>query len=595
MDLTDEIIRKADDLSPTGRFFTKKNSEIVHANTAFLQMTGYTLEELLGKKLSLFNSKQHPTTFYEELWDALLSGKSWSGNMWNVKKNGEEYLSQTKISPVGEELFVAYQQDITRVWEMQNNEKTYREIFDFLQQQDTISININRLVDGTYIHVNKGFCNITGYTEQEALGKTSLELDIWDDVKDRAKLVKLIQKEGSVLPLRANFKKKNGELVHGVMYAWKMELNGELALFNLTLDETRLMKATQAIHSLKEDYKLLFDLSQDLTLRIDAATRVIELVSPSIREIGGYEVGEVEGNSPSIFYANKRQEELFLEKLMKEGKVRGYEVDVITKHKGKRTALVNAVFKDGKIHSSIQDITPIVNERNIAKKADELKGLFLSQIGFEIRTPVTGILSYLSLLKSVMEEDGITGYDEYFKTVSRSSDKLLMVTELIVNSSIIASGRYSPVLSKYDLEYILEAPRAQLMEQAEEKDLDVVYEGAGIDVYADLSSAQILFTELYKNAVKYTERGVIGTVIEEKKDVVNVRISDTGIGINDETLKRIYKPFEQGESGYTRGYDGWGLGLYLVKNCADISGWEIDVSSKKGKGTTFTVTIPKGN
>jgi len=121
------------------------------------------------------------------------------------------------------------------------------------------SININRLRDGLYVSVNNGFTKIMGYTPDEVLGKTSLELDIWVDPRDRKALVEGLKKNGEVVNLDARFRAKNGDIIQGLMSASMLELNGEPHLVNITRDITERKRAEDALRESEDKFKYLFD------------------------------------------------------------------------------------------------------------------------------------------------------------------------------------------------------------------------------------------------------------------------------------------------------------------------------------------------
>jgi len=109
-------------------------------------------------------------------------------------------------------------------------------------------------------------------------------------------------------------------------------------------------------------------------------------------------------------------------------------------------------------------------------------------------------------------------------------------------------------------------------------------------VLADKYSVYQIFTQIIDNAANYTEKGEITiSVMDVDNGKIAISVSDTGIGISDEYLPNIYMPFTQEEQGYSRRFEGNGLGLSLVKKYCDLNHAEIDIQSKKGEGTTVTV------
>jgi len=128
------------------------------------------------------------------------------------------------------------------------------------------SINFNRLSDGVYIDINEGFTKLTGYTREDAIGKSSMDLNIWYDPKDRQGLVKTLQKEGYVENLEARFRRKNGQIGVGLMSARVLRLNQEDVILSITRDITERKQVEDALLESEDRYHQLFDASTDAIL-----------------------------------------------------------------------------------------------------------------------------------------------------------------------------------------------------------------------------------------------------------------------------------------------------------------------------------------
>jgi len=128
------------------------------------------------------------------------------------------------------------------------------------------SINFNRLSDGVYIDINEGFTKLTGYTREDAIGKSSMDLNIWYDPKDRQGLVKTLQKEGYVENLEARFRRKNGKIGVGLMSARVLRLNQEDVILSITRDITERKQVEDALLESEDRYHQLFDASTDAIL-----------------------------------------------------------------------------------------------------------------------------------------------------------------------------------------------------------------------------------------------------------------------------------------------------------------------------------------
>jgi PAS domain S-box-containing protein len=159
------------------------------------------------------------------------------------------------------------------------------------------AVNINRLKDGMYVSVNKGFTRITGYTPEEVVGKTSIELDIWVDKESRETLVKRIYEHGEVHNLLARFRMKNGDVRHAIMSASVIELDGQMHILNITRDVDERIKAEELVKKSEEKYRLLAENISDVIWVLDPETMYFKYISPSVEKLRGYTAEEVMSQS----------------------------------------------------------------------------------------------------------------------------------------------------------------------------------------------------------------------------------------------------------------------------------------------------------
>jgi len=205
------------------------------------------------------------------------------------------------------------------------------------------------------------------------------------------------------------------------------------------------------------------------------------------------------------------------------------------------------------------------------------------------------LLSYSSLIKEEVEdkvdEDMITS----FHVIEDAGKRIIRTNDLILNMSEIHTGSYEYMESTFDIyENILSDIYEEHKHEAEKKKLkfNLIKETDDANIHADKYSVYQIFSNLIDNAIKYTKVGKIDIIaFKEDNDKVTVAISDTGIGIAKSYIPNLFKPFSQEEQGYTRKFEGNGLGLALVKNYCDLNKAEIKVTSKKGEGTRFTVSF----
>ncbi len=230
--------------------------------------------------------------------------------------------------------------------------------------------------------------------------------------------------------------------------------------------------------------------------------------------------------------------------------------------------------------------------------ANKLKSEFLAQISHEVRTPINIIVSHISLFKMELGDEVPEDLEYSIQAISRASNRLIRTIELIVNAADIHTGSYEPHYNTWDIyDQILRKLFYDFIPQAEAKKIALTMEEpqGETKAYVDEYSVRHIFINLLDNAIKYTNNGKISVKIyRNEEDKLTVKISDTGIGIDEKYIPYLFEIFSQEHSGYTRKYDGNGLGLTLVKAYCDINNIEIKLDTKKNEGTTFTL-IFKGN
>ena len=239
----------------------------------------------------------------------------------------------------------------------------------------------------------------------------------------------------------------------------------------------------------------------------------------------------------------------------------------------------------------------INKSKDEAEKANMLKTEFLAQISHEIRTPLNISLSFISKIKWELEDKLTPELLNDFIVIEKSDKRLIRTIDLIVEMSEMQLGTYKPVFNDIDLiNDVLENINTDFLIQCRKKglELNLIYKVDDAKLNCDFQSVSKIFVNIMDNAIKYTEQGKIDVVLERNsKKELTVSIIDTGIGISNGFIPKLFDPFSQEEQGYLRSYEGNGLGLALVKKYCELNNASITVESEKKKGTKFTVTFHK--
>jgi signal transduction histidine kinase len=232
-----------------------------------------------------------------------------------------------------------------------------------------------------------------------------------------------------------------------------------------------------------------------------------------------------------------------------------------------------------------------------AEKSDRLKTEFLAQMSHEIRSPMNIVLSFASLLKEDIAGKIDIPVDEYFNGIESAGRRLIRTVDLILNVSELQVGAYDPAWVNINLlNEVLDPLKSEFVTIAQQKGLEFNFSSIIDDpvIYGDKYSINQIFVNLIDNAIKYTREGYINvTINKNESNQITVIVEDSGIGISKDFLDTIFQPFMQEERGYSRKFEGSGLGLTLVKKYCDINSAQIKVVSEKGAGSMFIVTFIK--
>jgi len=311
-----------------------------------------------------------------------------------------------------------------------------------------------------------------------------------------------------------------------------------------------------------------------------------------------YEVVSIATKLPwKIFVSNNY---FFLSALFL-GMVAGYSIEYYRRHMFFSYHLLER--EKNKIADSNADLENKVNERTIdllkakeeAEKADRMKSIFLAQMSHEIRTPLNAIMSSASILKYEIDENGDEDEKISLDIINKAGERIIRTIDLLLNFSEIQSGTYKPDPTKFDLYSEVIAPLiAENKAAAKNKNikLSLLNEVKETELIADHYTVVQIFTQLLDNALKYTQEGeIIIKIFYNENEKLTVELKDTGIGIDEQYLPQLFTPFSQEEMGYTRTFDGNGIGLALVKKYCDLNNAYIEVESTKDIGTVFRVVF----
>jgi two-component system sensor histidine kinase BarA len=233
--------------------------------------------------------------------------------------------------------------------------------------------------------------------------------------------------------------------------------------------------------------------------------------------------------------------------------------------------------------------------RRSALESSNTKSEFLANMSHEIRTPLNGILGFSKLLEKTRLNKR---QQEYLSTIESSSSSLLSIINDILDFSKIEAGKLVLDSAPVHIRDIADEVLAMLAPEAHKKDLELavlVYQDVPAEIMADSTRLKQVLTNLVSNAIKFTQSGsvIVRIMLEEHiklKVALKITITDTGIGLNDEQKKNLFKAFSQADASTTRRYGGTGLGLVISNYLVEHMQGDIGFTSQYGAGSQFWFT-----
>jgi PAS domain S-box-containing protein len=359
---------------------------------------------------------------------------------------------------------------------------------------------------------------------------------------------------------------------------------------------------------LEKLFELVWENCADAMRLTDAAGTVLK-VNRAYCELAGMSREELEGKPFAIVYAAEQREhilEAFRRRFAERRLERIFDREMTFWDGRKRWIELTTSYleQDGRplVLNIIRDITErkeierqLAAARDQAEAASRAKSAFLAGISHEIRTPMNGILGLTGLL---LDLDLTDKQREYAEGIRVSAEALLGLINDILDFSRIEAGKLAIEPAPFDLASLLEEVGMLLGPQADSKGIELVVRCepcAPRRLIGDAGRIRQILLNLAGNAVKFTEQGYVLVEArgERRGDMAQIEIAveDTGIGISEDQLPKLFVDFSQGEGSRARKYGGTGLGLAISKRLADAMGARIEVRSQPGGGSTFTLSL----
>jgi PAS domain S-box-containing protein len=456
-------------------------------------------------------------------------------------------------------------------------------------------ITLTDLATGRYSMVNRMFERVTGWTAAEVVGRTSVELGIWHRSADRQRFVDQMRETGLVTDMPTQFATKDGRvvamLVSGARFAFERR---EYLVINA--------RDVSAVERSRLEREAILE-NASIGIAVTREQRFV-VVNPRFEQMYGWPRGALVGQPGRVVWPS---DEAYAEvgRAVGERLERGEQVDVerTARRRDGSTFLVRMLAKAIDPHHPakggtvwiVEDVTErrqfeqaLAAARDAAEAASRAKSAFLANTSHELRTPLNGLLHLAEWAREPGLDDGRRR--QYLDQVVDSARALADIISDILDLSKIEAGKLELESTVFDLGELLATLQRAYATLASARDITLTVElGPGIAGAAagDPLRVRQVIGNFLSNAVKFTATGSVRLVAHRHGEQVRFEVHDSGPGIDEATLARLFRPFTQADESTTRRFGGTGLGLSICRELAHLMGGEVGVSSEPGRGSLF--------
>ncbi len=364
----------------------------------------------------------------------------------------------------------------------------------------------------------------------------------------------------------------------------ELHITIEMALYKSKM-ENKLKEA-------KERFSATLNSIGDGIIAMDSGRRIL-FMNPAARSMTGLEMDDARGKSLEEVYniiTNENGESIL---------VPGNGNTIFVEHaytplkdsKGKFNGLV-LVFRDISGRKRAEELRLENMRLNYANK---IKSEFIANTSHELVTPLNFIIGFSELLVRKTVGELNETQERYAENINRSGRHLLALINDILDLSRIEAGKIQLFFEKISVPETINDTITLIKEKAEKHNIDLIKDiDPGLEIEADEQRLKQVLLNLLDNAVKFSKKegGTVTITAGKEENMARFSVSDTGIGIREEDIKRLFNQFEQLDSGISKKYGGTGLGLAITKKLVELHGGKITVESRYGEGSTFIFIIP---
>lgn len=464
-------------------------------------------------------------------------------------------------------------------------------------------ITLTDMATGRYDMVNPAFERFSGWTQAEAVGRTSLELGIWPSDAAREQFVQRLQREGAVSDLPVPFQRRGGEVTTLMVSAARFTLEGRdmLVINGRDVSEGERERLERAA---------ILD-TVGIGIAVTRERRFV-IANAEFERMIGWSGGSLLGQSGAVVWKSDA-DYAEVGRLIGPALARGETVEIEREVQRRDGSCFLARLRAGVVDAQrpttggtvwiVEDVTErrqfeaaLARARDDAEAANRAKSAFLANTSHELRTPLNGLLGLARLAREAGMPEAQR--QQYLAQLEDSARSLAAIISDILDLSKIEAGHLHVEAAPFDLVALLKSLARTYRTLAEARGLQLLVDiepTLGPGVHGDALRVRQIVTNYVANAIKFTERGFVrlsARRLPGEAGLVRLECEDTGPGITRGALPELFKPFTQADQSTTRRFGGTGLGLSICRELATLMGGQVGVSSEPGLGSRFWADLP---
>lgn len=468
-----------------------------------------------------------------------------------------------------------------------------------------------RATDRRLIEVNDTFLKQLGFTLDQVIGKTALELNFWVDPEELTSYAQELGSKGFVQGREVRLRADDGRVLTVLLSTQPVDIGGVPHFLSAGVDitarkeaETRLLEGERALRESEARFSTAFQTSPVfMTISRLRDTRWVEVNDAFVR-LTGWERAALIGRSPAEvgLWTDLKDREKLLEQLKRDGELRDVEVQLRDRAGTPHTIqLSSSVFEFNRephlitvgIDVSKQKHAETELQRALAQERElsHLKSEFVSLVSHEFRTPLEIIMSSTDNLQRYHDRLSPAKREELLRTINKSVRRMAGMMEEVLVLGRLETDRMTFSPAPLDFQTLCRRFCGEIESATGKRcPIELQFNGPLETARGDESLLRHIFTNLLSNAVKYSPAGTpVAFHVRREGKIAICHIVDQGCGIPEADQKHLFQAFHRGSN--VAQVPGTGLGLLIVQRCVELHGGEIRYESVEGKGTTFVVAI----